>query len=128
MIIFTFEENVLQQLKQTMNLKFFAAESYWDIIINNEQAFQLPLKTVSNQHLIQYNFPSMGLYALEIELKTTQAHPDTLESSENNRQRFLFLVGFPLIKILLFIALGFLCLLIFIVLRQLKSGATQIKG
>jgi hypothetical protein len=47
---------------------------------------------------------------------------DELEPSTNNTQRFLFLVGFPIIKMLVFTALSFLLMLGFVLLGQLKSG------
>ena len=74
--------------------------------------------------MIQYNFPTMGLYVMEIELQADSSQSDSLEPSQNNTQRFLFLVGFPVIKILVLVAFGFLLLLGFVLLKQLKSGAT----
>ncbi|TXL23479.1 hypothetical protein BMR03_02170 [Methylococcaceae bacterium HT2] len=50
---------------------------------------------------------------------------DELEPSMNNKQTFLFLVGFPVIKILVFIAFGFLLLLGFVLLKQLQAGITE---
>lgn len=124
-VIFTFEEDVIEQLEKNMNLKFLAAESYWNVIFDYENAFNQALNQVSNNASIQYNFPSAGLYAMEIILQTDNSQSDLLESSQNNTQQFLFLVGFPIIKILVLVAFGFLLLLVFVLLKQLKAGATE---
>lgn len=116
-VIFTFEEDVVAQLNKKMNLKFLAADSYADLIFNNSMAFNQTLVQVSDAAAIQYDFPEAGLYALEVSLES-----DELEPSTNNTQRFLFLVGFPIIKILVFTALSFLLMLGFVLLGQLKSG------
>jgi len=116
-VIFTFEEDVVAQLNKKMNLKFLAADSYADLIFNYANAFNQTLAQVSDAATIQYDFPEAGLYALEVSLES-----DELEPSTNNTQRFLFLVGFPVIKMLVFTALGFLLMLGFVLLGQLKSG------
>lgn len=116
-VIFTFEEDVVAQLNKKMNLKFLAANSYADLIFNNSMAFNQTLVQVSDAAAIQYDFPEAGLYALEVSLES-----DELEPSTNNTQRFLFLVGFPIIKMLVFTALSFLLMLGFVLLGQLKSG------
>ncbi|NOQ64808.1 MAG: hypothetical protein GQ582_09880 [Methyloprofundus sp.] len=120
-VIFTFEADIIQQLDKKMNIKFLAADSYWDVIFDNANAFQQELAQTSDGAKIQYNFPTRGLYAMQVELQDTQKN--SLAVSQNSTQRFLFLVGFPLIKILIFIALGFFLLLIFALLRQLREGA-----
>jgi len=125
-VIFTFEEEVIEQMDKQMNLKFLAANSYWDIIFDYDNAFSQPLGQTFSSATIQHNFPKMGLYAMEINLQAdNNSQIGQLESSQNNTQRFLFLVGFPIIKILVFIAFGFLLLLGFTLLKQLKAGATQ---
>ena len=121
-VIFTFEQEAIKQLHKQMNLKFLAAESYWDVIFDYNNAFNQPLSQASDSAMIQYNFPTMGLYAMEIKLTADGSQADTLEPSQNNTQRFLFLVGFPIIKILVFVAFGFLLLLGFVLLKQLKAG------
>ena len=123
-VIFTFEQEAIKQLHKQMNLKFLAAESYWDVIFDYNNAFNQPLSQASDSAMIQYNFPTMGLYAMEIKLTADGSQADTLEPSQNNTQRFLFLVGFPIIKILVFVAFGFLLLLGFVLLKQLKAGVT----
>ena len=122
-VIFTFEQDIIKQLNKQINLKFLAAESYWDVIFDNDNAFKQPLIQTTGTASIQYKFPTMGLYALEVVLQNDDTHADTLEPSQNSTQRFLFLVGFPIIKILVFVALGFLLLLGFTLLKQLKEGA-----
>lgn len=116
-VIFTFEEDVVAQLNKKMNLKFLAANSYADLIFNNSMAFNQTLVQVSDAAVIQYDFPEAGLYALEVSLESNELEPST-----NNTQRFLFLVGFPIIKMLVFTALGFLLMLGVVLLGQLKSG------
>ena len=123
-VIFTFEQDVIKQLNQQINLKFLATESYWDVIFDNDHAFNQTLSQTSDTASIQHKFPSMGLYALEVVLQANDSQPDSFEPSQNNTQRFLFLVGFPIIKILVFVAFGFLLLLGFVLLKQLKAGAT----
>ncbi|MCK5666560.1 MAG: hypothetical protein KAI17_23880 [Thiotrichaceae bacterium] len=120
-VIFTFEQEVIKQLNKKMNLKFLAAASYWDVIFDYDNAFSQTLSQTSDSAMIQYNFPSMGLYAMEIELTADDSQADTLEPSQNNTQQFLFLVGFPIIKILVLVAFGFLLLLGFVLLKQLKA-------
>ncbi len=122
-VIFTFEQDIIKQLNKQMNLKFLAAESYWDVIFDYDNAFSHPLSQTTDSAIIQYDFPTMGIYVMEIELTADDSQADTLEPSQNNTQRFLFLVGFPIIKILVFIAFGFLLLLGFVLLKQLKAGA-----
>ena len=122
-VIFTFEQDIIKQLNKQMNLKFLAAESYWDVIFDYDNAFNQVLKQTSNSATIQHTIPKMGLYALEIELQTYDSQAGSLEPSQNNTQHFLFLVGFPIIKILVFIAFGSLLLLGFVLLKQLKAGA-----
>ena len=124
-VIFTFEQDIIKQLNKQINLKYLAAESYWDVIFDNDNAFKQTLIQTTGTASIQYTFPSMGLYALEVVLKNDGNQADTLEISQNSTQRFLFLVGFPIIKILVFIAFGFLLLLGFTLLKQLKSGAAS---
>lgn len=123
-VIFTFEQEVIKQLNQQMNLKFLAVESYWDIIFDYDNAFNQTLSQAPDSAMIQYNFPTMGLYAMEVNLQADSSQANTLEPSKNNTQRFLFLVGFPIIKILVFVAFGFLLLLGFALLKQLMAGAT----
>ena len=122
-VIFTFEQDIIKQLNKQINLKYLAAESYWDVIFDNDNAFKQTLIQTTGTASIQYTFPSMGLYALEVVLQNDGNQADTLEISQNSTQRFLFLVGFPIIKILVFIAFGFLLLLGFTLLKQLKAGA-----
>ncbi len=117
-VIFTFEDDVIQHLQKTMHLKFLAAESYGELIFNFDHAFGKILSQASDNTQIEYNFTERGLYLLEISLQS-----DELEPSKNNTQTFLFLVGFPVIKMLIFIALGFLLLLGFTLLKQLKTGS-----
>ncbi|MDF1584030.1 MAG: hypothetical protein RQ733_06115 [Methyloprofundus sp.] len=121
-VIFTFEQDVVAQLNKKMNLKFLAADSYADLIFNNATAFNQTLAQVSNAAAIDYDFPKAGLYALEVSL-----HSDELEPSANNTQRLLFLVGFPIIKMLVFTALGFLLMLGFVLFSQLKAGVKSKK-
>lgn len=123
-VIFTFEQDIIKQLNKQVNLKYLAAESYWDVIFDNDNAFNQTLSQTTGTASIQYKFPSMGLYALEVVLQNDGTQADTLEISQNNTQRFLFLVGFPIIKILVFVAFGFLLLLGFTLLKQLKAGVT----
>jgi len=123
-VIFTFEQEAIKQLHKQMNLKFLAAKSYWDVIFDYDNAFSQTLSQTSDSAMIQYNFPTMGLYAMEIKLTADGSQADTLAPSQNNTQRFLFLVGFPIIKILVFVAFGFLLLLGFVLLKQLKAGVT----
>ena len=124
-VIFTFEQDIIDQLHTQMNLKFLAAESYWDVIFDNDNAFNQLLSQTSDTASIQYNFPTIGLYALEIKLQAGRTQMDSLEPSKNNTQRFLFLVGLPIIKILIFVALGFLLLLGGVLLKQLAAGAKE---
>ena len=93
------------------------------VIFDNDNAFKQPLIQTTGTASIQYKFPTMGLYALEVVLQNDGTQADTLEVSQNSTQRFLFLVGFPIIKILVFVALGFLLLLGFTLLKQLEEGA-----
>ncbi len=121
-VIFTFEQDIIDQLYKHMNLKFLATETYWDVIFDNDNAFNQLLSQTSDSASIQYNFPKIGLYALEIKLQASRTQIDSLESSQNNTQRFLFLVGIPIIKILIFVAFGFLLFLGFVLLKQLATG------
>ncbi len=121
-VIITFEADVVGQLNKKMNLKFLAADSYADLIFNNANAFKQPLAQVTDATSIQYNFPKAGLYALEVSL-----HSDELEPSTNNTQRFLFLVGFPIIEMLVLTALGLLFMLGFVLLSQLIAGVKSKK-
>jgi len=93
-VIFTFEEDIVKQLPMQMNLQFLAADSYWDVLFDNDNAFSQRLIQASGSAIIQYDFPTMGLYAMEIELQSDNIHFNSLEPSKNNTQRFLFLVGF----------------------------------
>ncbi|BCG65126.1 MAG: hypothetical protein methR_P2947 [Methyloprofundus sp.] len=115
-VIFTFEDDVIQHLQKTMHLKFLATESYWDLLFDFDNAFSKTLSQVSDNTQIEHNFTKRGLYLMEISLQS-----DELEPSKNNTQTFLFLVGFPIIKMLIFVALGFLLLLGFSLLKQLKD-------
>ena len=116
-VIFTFEQDIVAALQKKMHLKLFAADSYTDILFEYDQAFQQPLAEAVDATTIQYDFPKAGLYALEVSL-----HSDELEPSTNNTQRFLFLVGFPIIKMLVMTAFGFLLMLGVVILKQLKAG------
>lgn len=124
-VIFTFEEDVIEQLDKKINLKFLAPQSYWDVIFDYENAFNQTLQQSSANAMIQYNFPTMGIYLMEINIQAKSAWIDSLEPSQNNTQRFIFFVGFPIIKALVFVAFGFLLLLAFTLLKQLKSGAPK---
>jgi len=116
-VIYTFEQDVVAQLNKKMNLKFVGIKSYSDLILNYDQAFTQALAQVDDGSTIEHKFPETGLYALEVSLQSNE-----LEPSSNNTQRFLFLVGFPVIKMLVYTALGFLLMLVFILLSKLKSG------
>jgi len=113
-VIFTFDEIAQTFLKnKNLNLRFSATESYWDVLLDYDNAFKTPLASSDNSLSIQHNFLKAGLYSLDITLAT-----DELEPSINNHHRLLFLVGFPIIKLLIFTALGFLVMLIVILLKQ----------
>jgi hypothetical protein len=114
-VIFTFEQDVIKHLNKSMQLKLLASESYWDILFDSDNAFKKTLKQVTGSTQIEYNFANRGLYLMEISLQS-----DELEPSKNNTQTFLFLVGFPIIKMLIFTALGFLLLLGYALLQQLR--------
>jgi len=113
-VIFTFDEvakNYLQNKK--LNLKFSAVDSYWDVLFDYDNAFSNTLAEQQNSLSIRHIFPKAGLYALDISLPSTEIEP-----SINNQHRLLFLVGYPIIKLLIFTALGFLLMLIFILVTQ----------
>jgi len=117
-VIFTFDEAAESHLKkQKLDLQFSAASSYWDLLFDNDNAFNLPITNAENSLRIEHQFAQAGLYALDITLPT-----NALEPSINNHQRVLFLVGYPIIKLLIFTALGFLAMLIIILLQKLKEG------
>lgn len=119
-VIFTFDEVAKSQLQnKNLNLQFSAVESYWDILFDYDNAFKNHLTEEKNSLSIRHEFASAGLYALDITLATNE-----LESSLNNHQRLLFLVGFPIIKLLIFTALGFLIMLIFIVWKQEREKSS----
>ncbi|MCK5869716.1 hypothetical protein BMR07_06400 [Methylococcaceae bacterium CS1] len=120
-VIFTFDphSDMLQSNKK-LNLKLLSAESNWDILFDFDNAFKQTLSETNNALTIAHNFSKMGLYAMHITYQS-----DELEPSMNNKQTFLFLVGFPVIKILVFIAFGFLLLLGFVLLKQLQAGITE---
>jgi len=127
-VIFTFEQDAIQQLNKQLNLKLLAAESYWDVIFDNDTAFQQLLSQTADQARIEYNFPDIGLYALEVSLQSKTLQAEQLEPSQNNTQRFIFLVGLPIIKMLVFVAFGFFLLLGFVLLKQLQAGANKPKN
>ncbi len=113
-VIFTFDTLQDEYLdNKTLNLSLRATASYSDLLFNNAQAFQNVLAHNKDSLSIQYTFPNAGLYALDVELQTNELEPST-----NNKQRFLFLVGFPIIQTLIFIALGFFLILIVTLIRQ----------
>jgi len=120
-VIFTFDEiakNYLQN--KQLNLKFSAVDSYWDLVFDYDNAFKNTLAEKQNSLSIRHIFPKAGLYALDISLPSTE-----LEPSINNQHRLLFLVGFPIIKLLIFTALGFLLILIFTLLKQAREDKKQ---
>lgn len=121
-VIFTFEPEAIKSLNKQLDLKFLAAESYWDILFDYDNAFQQVLSQARNKSTIEHSFPTSGMYAMEVYLRADESELGQFEPSQNNTQRFLFLVGFPVIKILVLIAFGFLLLLGFVLLKQLKSG------
>lgn len=121
-VIYTFDQ---KHKNQQLSLKFLAPESYWDIVFDYDQAFPLLLTQSIDTPSIQHVFPNMGIYALEVSLQSKQAPANQLLPSQNNTQRFLFVVGFPIIKILVFIAFGFLLLLCYVLLKQLKTGTPR---
>lgn len=124
-VIFTFEPEAIKSMNKQLDLKFLAAESYWDILFDFDNAFQQLLTQVRNKSTIEHSFPNSGLYAMEAYLRTDESELGQFEPSQNNTQRFLFLVGFPIIKILVLIAFGFLLLLGFVLLKQLKAGVAD---
>ncbi len=112
-VIFTFDPHAgLQMNNSELNLSLLAVESYWDILFDYDNAFKQTLIQTSNTLTIAHTIPTPGLYAMQVTLQS-----DELEPSINNSQRFLFLVGFPIIKILVFVAFGFLLLLGFVLLK-----------
>jgi len=120
-VIFTFDTLQDEYLdNKKLNLRLLATNSYSDILFNSDKAFQKVLAHTKDSLSIQYIFPHAGLYALDVELQTNE-----LEPSANNKQRFLFLVGFPIIKSLVFIALGFLLILITTLIRQSLSARSE---
>lgn len=120
-VIFTFDAHADMQLnKQKLNLKLFAAESYWDILFDFDNAFTQTLSQANNVLTINHNFPTVGLYAMQVSLPS-----DELEPSMNNSQRFVFFVGIPIIKILVLVGFGFLLLLAFMLLKQLQAGVVK---
>jgi len=117
-VIFTFDEAAENHLKnKRLNLQFLAASSYWDLLFDYDNAFNQTITTENNSLRIEHSFAQAGLYALDITLPST-----ALEPSINNQKRVLFLVGYPIIKLLIFTALGFLIMLIIILLQKLKEG------
>jgi hypothetical protein len=113
-VIFTFDElakNYLQN--KNLNLQFSAVESYWDILFDYDNAFTDNLVEAKDSLSIRYEFSQAGLYVLDITLATHE-----FEASINNNHRLFFLVGFPIIKLLIYTALGFLLMLIIIVGKQ----------
>lgn len=113
-VIFTFDEVAKNHLQnKNLNLKFSAVESYWDILFDYDNAFKDPLAEAKDSLSIRHEFSQPGLYALDITLATNEQ-----EASINNHHQLLFLVGFPIIKLLIFTALGFLLMLIIIVTKQ----------
>ncbi len=121
-VIFTFDDIAKNQLQsKKLDLQFSAADSYWDILFDYDNAFKNHLVEAKDSLTIRHQFSKAGLYALDITLATNE-----LESSINNHHRLLFLVGFPIIKLLIFTALGFLVMLIIIVFKQ--ERAKKAKG
>lgn len=120
-VIFTFEPDAIHYLDKQLDLKLLAANSYWDILFNYEHSFRKVLLQLTDKTTIEYNFSRPGIYALEVTLRKKNQLPDQLEPSQNNTQKFLFLVGFPIIKILVFIAFGFLLLIGFVLIKQLQA-------
>ena len=119
-VIFTFDPYSDMQLHdKRLNLKLLSVESYWDLLFDFDNAFKQTLSQTDNSLTITHNFPTAGLYAMQVSLQSSE-----LEPSINNNQRFLFLVGFPVIKILVFIAFGFFLVLGFVLLKQLQAGIT----
>lgn len=120
-VIFTFEKQVIQSRDSAFHLKLLATRSYWDILTKGTSAFNQTLTEAVNDTIIHYHFKKKGLYVLEVNLQSS-----SLKFHNNKTQTFLFLVGFPLIKILVIIAFGFLILLGIILLKQLQAGAKNI--
>jgi hypothetical protein len=119
-VIFTFDEVAKGYLQnKNLNLQFSAVESYWDILFDYDNAFKNHLAEAKDSLSIRHDFTKAGLYALDITLATNE-----LEASINNHHRLLFLVGFPIIKLLIFTALGFLVMLIIIVWEQERQKKT----
>ncbi|WP_143735970.1 hypothetical protein [Methyloprofundus sedimenti] len=120
-VIFTFDALPDSQLKQKkLNLKLLAAASVWDILFDFDNSFKQTLSQADNSLTIKHTIPNMGLYAMQVSLQS-----DELEPSINNSQRFVFLVGFPIIKILVLIGFGFVLVLAYVLLKQLQAGAAK---
>lgn len=120
-VIFTFDALPDKQLSnRKLNLKLLSAESYWDILLDFDNAFKQTISQADNSLTIKHNFPDRGLYAMQVSLQS-----DELEPSINNSQRFVFLVGFPVIKILVLVGFGFVLVLAFVLLKQLQAGAAK---
>ena len=120
-VIFTFDPQTDMQISnKKLNLKFLALTSYRDLLFDFDNAFNKTISQANDSLTIAHNFPKAGLYALQISLQS-----DELEPSLNSKQRFLFLVGFPIIKILVSVGFGFLLILGFVLLKQLQAGVAR---
>ena len=120
-VIFTFDSLPDKQLSnRKLNLKLLSAESYWDILFDFDNAFKRTISQTNDSLTIKHNFPDIGLYAMQVSLQS-----DELEPSINNSQHFVFLVGLPIIKILVLVGFGFLLVLAFVLFRQLQSRVNQ---
>ncbi|HIG64190.1 MAG TPA: hypothetical protein EYQ43_01085 [Methyloprofundus sp.] len=120
-VIFTFDPHSDMLLNnKKLNLKLLSAESYWDVLFDFDNAFKQTISQADNAFTISHTFPTPGLYAMQISLQS-----DELEPSINNSQRFLFIVGFPIIKILVLVGFGFLLVIAFVLFKQLRAGVNQ---
>ncbi|WP_428353455.1 hypothetical protein [Methyloprofundus sp.] len=118
-VIFTFDPD-LQLNNRKLNLKLLSADSYWDVLFDYDNAFKQIVSQANNALTIAHHFPRAGLYALQVSLPS-----DELEPSMNNSQRLVFLVGLPVIKILVLVGFGFLLILAFVLFRQLQAGVVE---
>lgn len=107
---------------KAIELQVLKRHSWLGLILNNENAFsvikQLPMQYFSRQVVsISSDINAIDVYAINLKLYSAD--------STTSEQRFLFLVGFPFVQIMVGIAVVLLLFIAFIFFRQLWSKRQQ---
>jgi hypothetical protein len=103
---------------RTIELQLLKRKSWSDLVFNPDNAFsvikQLPAQSFSKQVVsIDSDIQAIDIYAIKLRLQ--------LADNKIAEQRFIFVVGFPFVHVLLGISVLLLLLVIFVFLNQIRK-------